>query len=57
MIVTNLYTAVGVNRTCNSVDWAHNDLICYAACNSICIFDPFVSFLSHLFFDFNAEFI
>lgn len=43
MIVNNLYTSVGVNRTPTSVSWGNNDLICFGACNSVAILNPKVS--------------
>jgi hypothetical protein len=44
MIIENIYTSVGVNRTPGSLDWAENGLICYGAGNSVAILDPNVSF-------------
>ena len=45
MIVNNLYTSVGANRTPTSVNWGNNDLICFGACNSVAILNPTVSVL------------
>lgn len=42
MIVDNLYTSVGVNRTPSALDWGCNGLICYGAGNSVAILDPAV---------------
>ncbi|CAO1304756.1 unnamed protein product [Diamesa tonsa] len=42
MIVNNLYTSVGANRTPTSVNWGNNDLICFGACNSVAILNPTV---------------
>lgn len=43
MKITNLYTSIAVNRSPFALDWGNNGLICYAAANSIAIFDPNVS--------------
>lgn len=43
MIVKNLYTAAAVNQVPTALDWGHNGLICYGACNAVLIVDPSVS--------------
>jgi hypothetical protein len=50
MIVENIYTSVGVNRTPAALDWGNNGLICYGAANSIALLDPSVRFQIKLFF-------
>lgn len=42
MIVENLYTSVGVNRTPSALDWGKNGLICYGAANAVAILNPSV---------------
>ena len=49
MIVENLYTSIGVNRTPTALDWGRNGLICYGAANSVAILNPSVSLFSSSF--------
>ena len=44
MIINNVYTSVACNRTPESADWGTNNLILYAACNAIVLFDPNVNY-------------
>ncbi|CRL02882.1 CLUMA_CG015752, isoform A [Clunio marinus] len=43
MIVKNVYTSIGVNRTPSSLDWGSNGLICYGACNAVAILSPTIN--------------
>lgn len=43
MNITNSYTSIACNRTPESADWADNNLILFAACNSVAAFNPNVS--------------
>ncbi|XP_037044564.1 probable elongator complex protein 2 isoform X3 [Bradysia coprophila] len=40
MKVNNVYTSIACNRTVESADWGDNNLILFAACNSVAVFDP-----------------
>lgn len=40
MSVQNTYTSIACNRAPETADWGENDLILFAACNSIAVFDP-----------------
>lgn len=46
MIVENLYTSIGVNRTPAALDWGINGLIIYGAANSIAVLDVSVIIMS-----------
>ncbi|KAK2584060.1 hypothetical protein KPH14_006508 [Odynerus spinipes] len=37
------YISCACNRVPHSADWGRNELICYAACNAVAIYDPGVS--------------
>ena len=39
-----VYVSSACNRTPHSADWGTNKLICYAACNSVALYDPKVGY-------------
>lgn len=41
--MTTCYISCACNRVPHSADWGRNDLICYAACNAVAIYNPGVS--------------
>ncbi|KAL3269365.1 hypothetical protein HHI36_008437 [Cryptolaemus montrouzieri] len=36
----NVYISSNCNQCPNALHWGNNNLICYASCNSVCIYDP-----------------
>jgi hypothetical protein len=49
MIIENLYSSIGVNRTPTALDWGKGGLICYGAGNAVAVLDPSVSRRQHYF--------
>lgn len=39
-VVSTAHVSVGCNRTPNSLDWAENGLVCFAASHGVVIYDP-----------------
>lgn len=40
VVLDTAYISVGCNRTPHSLDWGNNGLVCFAASNSVAIYDP-----------------
>lgn len=40
MDVKPIYTSCACNSSPQTVDWGYNNIICYAACNSVALYDP-----------------
>lgn len=40
MDVKAIYTSCACNRNPQALDWGYNNIICYAACNAVVLYDP-----------------
>lgn len=51
-----IYNSAACNATVKALDWGKNDLICYASCNSVIIYNPKVNFQIFILYLWNMLF-